>query len=149
MKINLIGMILNNCGRKCFDGAVLDDNGKPMPAADSLHHMIMEYAKVVNGGTSDCVTTSREEAMTQVDYDRNWWRSAIVDACEPQDCWMAWKFTKKLDEHKRDTRHSTQSEWRACSSMRRPRPRRLLLQTHCQLHEDDPQAGGMEIASGA
>ena len=23
MKINLIGMILNNCGRKCFDGAVL------------------------------------------------------------------------------------------------------------------------------
>ena len=60
MKINLIGMILNNCGRRCFDGAILDDNGKPMPAADSLHHMIMEYANVVNGGTSDIVTTSRE-----------------------------------------------------------------------------------------
>ena len=60
MKINLIGMILNNCGRRSFDGAILDDNGKPMPAADSLHHMIMEYAKVVNGGTSDIVTTSRE-----------------------------------------------------------------------------------------
>ena len=42
-----------------------------------------------------------EKAMTQVEYDRNWWRSAIVDACEPQDCWMAWKFTKKLDEHKK------------------------------------------------
>lgn len=60
MKINLIGMILNNCGRRSFDGAILDDNGKPMPAADSLHHMIMEYAKVFNGGTSDVVTISRE-----------------------------------------------------------------------------------------
>jgi hypothetical protein len=60
MKINLIGMILNNCGRGCFDGSILDDNGKPMPAADSLHYMIMEYAKVFNGGTSDVVMTSRE-----------------------------------------------------------------------------------------
>jgi hypothetical protein len=60
MKINLIGMILNNCGRRCFDGAILDDDGKPMPAADSLHHMIMEYAKVSNGGASDIVTISRE-----------------------------------------------------------------------------------------
>lgn len=60
MKINLIGMILNNCGRRCFDGAILDDSGKPLPAADSLHFMIMEYAKVSNGGTSDVVTVSRE-----------------------------------------------------------------------------------------
>ena len=60
MKINLIGMILNNAGRRCFDGALLDDEGKPMPAADSLHTLIMEYAKVANGGTSDVVTTSRE-----------------------------------------------------------------------------------------
>ena len=60
MKINLIGMILNNAGRRCFDGAILDGNGKPMPAADSLHHMIMEYVKVFSGGTSDVVTTSRE-----------------------------------------------------------------------------------------
>lgn len=60
MKINLIGMILNNAGRRCFDGALLDDAGKPMPAADSLHTLIMEYAKVVNGGTSDVVTISRE-----------------------------------------------------------------------------------------
>lgn len=58
MKINLIGM--NNCGRQCFNGALLDDDGKPMAAADSLHTLIMEYAKVVNGGTSDVVTTSRE-----------------------------------------------------------------------------------------
>ena len=60
MKINLIGMILNNAGRRSFDGALLDDDGNPMPASDSLHQMIMEYAKVVNGGTSDIVTTSRE-----------------------------------------------------------------------------------------
>lgn len=60
MKINLIGMILNNAGRKCFDGAILDDSGKPMPAADSLHHMILEYAKVINGGTSSIISTSRE-----------------------------------------------------------------------------------------
>lgn len=60
MKINLIGMILNHAGRRCFHGVILDDNGKPMPAADSLHHMIMEYAKVVNGGTSVVVTTSSE-----------------------------------------------------------------------------------------
>lgn len=60
MKINVIGMILNNAGRKCFDGAVLDDNDKPLPAADSLHALIMEYAKVINGGASDLVVTSRE-----------------------------------------------------------------------------------------
>lgn len=64
MKINLIGMILNNAGRAAFDGAVLDDNGKPMSAADSLHEMILEYAKVANGGTSDLVTASREVSRT-------------------------------------------------------------------------------------
>jgi hypothetical protein len=53
-------MILNNAGRHCFEGVVLDDNGKPMRAADSLHYMIMEYAKVFNGGTSETVTTSHE-----------------------------------------------------------------------------------------
>lgn len=62
MKINLIGMILTNAGERCFDGALLDDNGTPMPAADSLHHMIMEYAKVINGGVSDVVAVSREVA---------------------------------------------------------------------------------------
>lgn len=65
MKINLIGMILNNAGRRCFDGAIIDDNGKPMPAADSLHHMIMEYAKVVSGGTSDIVSADSREVMIQ------------------------------------------------------------------------------------
>lgn len=60
MKVNVIRMILDNTGRRCFEGAVLDDSGKPMGAADSLHTLIMEYAKVVNGGNSDLATTSRE-----------------------------------------------------------------------------------------
>ncbi len=60
MKTNLIGMILNNAGRRCFEGIVLDDGGNPLSAADSLHTMIMEYAKVFNGGSSNMVATSRE-----------------------------------------------------------------------------------------
>lgn len=60
MKVNVIGMILNNAGRACFDGFVIDDDGKHLPAADSLHTLMMEYAKVMNGGTSDLVVASRE-----------------------------------------------------------------------------------------
>lgn len=60
MKINLIGMILNNCGRKCFDGAILGEDGNPLSAADSLDHMIMEYAKLRNGGESTTTSLSRE-----------------------------------------------------------------------------------------
>lgn len=65
MKINLIGMILNNCGRQAFEGAILNDNGIPMSAANSLHTMILEYAKVANGGKSDLVTISREVSATR------------------------------------------------------------------------------------
>ncbi len=60
MKVNLIGMILNNVGRQWFDGLVVDDDGRSMPAADSLHALIMEYAKVVNGEKSDLVVASAE-----------------------------------------------------------------------------------------
>lgn len=60
MKINVIGMILNNAGRRSFDGAVLDDAGKPMSAANSLDALIMEYAKVRNGGESSLAVLSRE-----------------------------------------------------------------------------------------
>jgi hypothetical protein len=60
MKVNLIGMILNHAGRQWFDGLVVDDDGRSMPAADSLHALIMEYAKVVNGGKSDLVVASAE-----------------------------------------------------------------------------------------
>lgn len=63
MKIDLIGMILNNAGRRCFDGAILDDNGNPMDAAHSLDAMIMEYAKVRSGGESSVVAVSKYVAM--------------------------------------------------------------------------------------
>lgn len=59
MKIDLIGMILNNAGRRCFEGAILDDSGKPMDAIHSLDAMIMEYAKVRNGGESSVVAVSK------------------------------------------------------------------------------------------
>ena len=65
MKINLIGTILNNCGRKAFDQAIIGDDKKPLSAADSLHVMIMEYAKAFNGGKSDVVALSREVTIAQ------------------------------------------------------------------------------------
>ena len=65
MKINLIGMIQNNCGRKAFDQAIIGDDKKPLSAADSLHVMIMEYAKAFNGGKSDVVALSREVTIAQ------------------------------------------------------------------------------------
>jgi hypothetical protein len=63
MKINLIGMILNNVGRASFERLVDGVDGKPMAAADSLHTLILEYAKVANGGQSELVTTSREVSV--------------------------------------------------------------------------------------
>jgi hypothetical protein len=59
VKIDLIGMILNNAGRRCFDGAIIDDDGKPLDADHSLDVMIMEYAKVRNGGTSDIIVVRK------------------------------------------------------------------------------------------
>lgn len=55
MKIDLIGMILNNAKYGAFEGVIIDDNGNELDAAHSLDYMIMEYAKVKNGGTSDTV----------------------------------------------------------------------------------------------
>ncbi len=58
MKIDLIGMILNNAGRRCFEGAMIDDVGNPLDAANSLDLLIMEYAKVRQGGESSAVVLS-------------------------------------------------------------------------------------------
>lgn len=60
MRINLIGMILNNTGRRCFEGAIIDDDGKKLDAVHSLDFMIMEYAKVKNGGHSSTVAVSKD-----------------------------------------------------------------------------------------
>lgn len=58
MKIDLIGMILNTAGRRHFDGIIIDDDGKVLDAVRALDHMILEYAKVRYGGTSDTVAVS-------------------------------------------------------------------------------------------
>ncbi len=60
MKINLIGMILSSADRGWFDGIIINDEGKELNAIESLDHMIMEYAKVRNGGTSAVVTIPSE-----------------------------------------------------------------------------------------
>jgi hypothetical protein len=84
MKVNLIGMILNNAGRQCFDCMIKDGAGKELGAADSLHFMIMEYAKVIGGGTSDTVTASREVQAGAV-----FARSADTDRLERFERWLA------------------------------------------------------------
>lgn len=63
MKIDLIGMILAHAGQECFDGVIIDDNGKELDAAHSLDHMILEYAKVRQGGESSTVAVSRHVAV--------------------------------------------------------------------------------------
>lgn len=58
MKIDLIGMILNNCKKGAFHGALLKEDGTEMSEVESLDTMIMEYAKVKNGEESSCVAVS-------------------------------------------------------------------------------------------
>jgi len=55
MKINLIGMIIAHAGREPFEGIVIDDDGNELDAAHVLDTLILEYAKVRNGGSSDLV----------------------------------------------------------------------------------------------
>ena len=59
MKINLIGMIFNFAGSRPFEGAIIGNNGQPLDAIQSLDTLIMEYAKVRNGGHSDLVALPR------------------------------------------------------------------------------------------
>jgi hypothetical protein len=66
MKFDLIGMIFNSRGRKYFEGAIVDDNGKALGAIETLDYLIMEYAKVRNGGTSEAVVIPK-----QFDVEKN------------------------------------------------------------------------------
>lgn len=59
MKIDLIGMIINTSKRGAFNGIVLDDQGDEMDEVKSLDTLIMEYAKVRNGGQSDIVVVTK------------------------------------------------------------------------------------------
>lgn len=56
LKINLLDMILGHAGEEIFHGLIIDDDGKELDAVDSLDCLIMEYAKVRDGGHSDIVT---------------------------------------------------------------------------------------------
>ncbi len=58
MKVDFIGMIFNLAGAHQFDRLVIDDDGREMSAHESLHALIMEYAKVANGGESSLVVVS-------------------------------------------------------------------------------------------
>ena len=55
MKIDLIGMILNLAGRRHFEGLIIDESGAELDAEHSLDYMIMEYARVRNGGEVDII----------------------------------------------------------------------------------------------
>ncbi len=57
MKIDIIGMILAHTNKGLFDGIIIDDDGRELDAVNSLDRMIMEYAKVRNGGQSSVVVT--------------------------------------------------------------------------------------------
>ena len=57
--VDLIGMILHNAPHGTFEGVIVDDDGKELSAARSLDYMIMEYAKVKNGGSSTTVTVRK------------------------------------------------------------------------------------------
>ena len=82
MQTNLIWMILNHAGRKCFESFVIDDSGKELGAVESLHELIMEHAKVANGGTSKFVAVPesliKKRSMTDIG-PKMWW------LCEKDD----------------------------------------------------------------
>jgi hypothetical protein len=59
MKIDLIGMFLNSSRKNAFAGALLDDQGDEMDEVKSLDTLIIEYAKVRNGGQSDVVVVTK------------------------------------------------------------------------------------------
>lgn len=59
MKVDLIGMILSYVDRRVFDGLIIDDDGRELDAEHSLDHMILEYAKIKAGGTSETVVVRK------------------------------------------------------------------------------------------
>ena len=94
MKIDLIGMILQRAGRRCFDGALLDDEGSPMPADDALHTLIMEHAKAASGGASSLVAVSPERVQKRTTADigpHQWW------LCEADDPSRGATWTREPD----------------------------------------------------
>lgn len=61
MKIDLIEFLLSRANvSRALDGLVLDDAGHPMPAAQALHAMIMDYANAICGGEPEVVVAHPE-----------------------------------------------------------------------------------------
>jgi hypothetical protein len=60
MKINLINMVIQLSRRGAFDGLLVDDKGSSVDAVSALDELIMEYAKVRNGGESSLVVVPAE-----------------------------------------------------------------------------------------
>ena len=62
MKIDLIQYILQNSFMTNFQERFRDESGAYLEPEEALHLLMMEYAKVVNGGESNIVTVPRTSA---------------------------------------------------------------------------------------
>lgn len=74
MKINLLGLIRSSCGcsaefDRIYGGLVIDDNGQPLDAFQSLEALILEHAKVVSGGQSSLVVVRSKSATASENID--------------------------------------------------------------------------------
>lgn len=66
MKIDLINLLTRIPDvHRALEYSLLDDNGKPMPAANALHAMIMDYATAVLDGESEHLTVPHPELASQ------------------------------------------------------------------------------------
>lgn len=60
MKIDFVGMILCHFPSGFFENLVKDDVGNLLTEEDAVHEMIMEYAKVANGGQSNYMSVDEK-----------------------------------------------------------------------------------------
>lgn len=60
MKLHLTNMILSRAGEREFTQLIFDDEGEPLSPLHALDFLIMEYAKVRNGGESNIVVIPSE-----------------------------------------------------------------------------------------
>ena len=58
MKIDLIGFIFNTGSKRHFKG-IISDGDRELSEHEILDFMIMEYAKVKNGGVSDVIVVRK------------------------------------------------------------------------------------------
>ncbi|MCK6435993.1 hypothetical protein [Rivihabitans pingtungensis] len=82
MKIDLIGMLTHiPQARRALEGSVLDDSGNPMPAANALHALIMDYARAAISGEPGKLTVAHPELgppMSQEDAETLYEHAAVA-----------------------------------------------------------------------